>query len=154
MWSPNRRYRTSAGPQDCVITVTQVCEQLGVEVCRALPGLHALTGCDTVSSFTGKGKKAALDIVKADEDSRASILRIGKHVPPIREDLKKWRSLFVHFTMTLTVVRSMIQDTSYSAKTRIYSHTSFLPPMLPYRSIYSAQTTKPMFGNMHWMHEF
>ena len=95
-----------------VITVTQVCEQLGVEVCRALPGLHALTGCDTVSSFTGKGKKAALDIVKADEDSRASILRIGEHVPPIREDLKKWRSLFVHFTMTLTVVRSSIQDTS------------------------------------------
>ena len=71
-----------------VITVTQVCEQVGVEVCWALPGLHTLTGCDTVSSFTGKGKKAALDIVKA-EDSRASILRIGEHVPPMREDLKK-----------------------------------------------------------------
>ena len=44
-------------------------------MCQALPGLHALTGCDTVSSFAGKGKKAALDIVKADEDSRASIHR-------------------------------------------------------------------------------
>ena len=72
-----------------VINVTQVCEQLGVEVCRALPGLHALTGCDTVSSFAGKGKKAALDIVKADEDSRASIHRIGERVPPMREDLRK-----------------------------------------------------------------
>ena len=61
-----------------VINVTQVCEQLGVEVCRALPGLHALTGCDTVSSFAGKGKKAALDIVKADKDSRESIHRIGE----------------------------------------------------------------------------
>ena len=60
-----------------VINVTQVCEQLGVEVYQALPGLHVLTGCDTVSSFAGKGKKAALDIVKADEDSRASIHRIG-----------------------------------------------------------------------------
>ena len=60
--------------------------------------------CDTVSSFAGKGKKAALDIVKADEDSRASIPRIGEHVPPMREDLRKWRSSFVHFTMILTVV--------------------------------------------------
>ena len=72
-----------------VINVTQVCEQLGVAVCQALPGLHALTGCDTVSSFAGKGKKAALDIVKADEDSRASIHRIGERVPPMREDLRK-----------------------------------------------------------------
>ena len=72
-----------------VINVTLVCEQLGVEVYRALSGLHVLTGCDTVSSFAGKGKKAALDIVKADKDSRASIPRIGEHVPPMREDLRK-----------------------------------------------------------------
>ena len=136
-----------------VIPVSQVCEQLGVEVCQALPGLHALTGCDTVSSFAGKGKKVALDIVKADEGSRASILRIGERVPPMRRDLNEMEK-FVHFTMTLTVVRSTIRDTSYSAKTRIYSRTSFLPLMLPYRSIYNAQTTKPMFGSMHWMREF
>ena len=56
---------------------------------RTLPGLHVLTGCDTVSSFAGKGKKAALDIVKADEDSRASIHRIGERGPPMREDPRK-----------------------------------------------------------------
>ena len=56
---------------------------------QALTGLHVLTGCDTVSSFAGKGKKAALDVVKADENSRASIHRIGECVPPIREDLRK-----------------------------------------------------------------
>ena len=89
-----------------VITVSQVCEQVGVDVevlaCWALPGLHALTRCHTVSSFAGKGKKAALDVIKADEDSRASILRISECVPQMREDVKKWRSLFVHFTMTVT----------------------------------------------------
>ena len=72
-----------------LLTVTQVREQLGVEVYRALPGLHVLTRCDTVSSFAGKGKKAALDIVKADEDSRASIHRIGERGPPMREDPRK-----------------------------------------------------------------
>ena len=30
---------------------------------EALPGLHAFTGCDTVSSFAGKGKVKAFNIV-------------------------------------------------------------------------------------------
>ena len=29
---------------------------LGRDVCEALLGVHAITGCDTVSSFAGKGK--------------------------------------------------------------------------------------------------
>ena len=32
---------------------------LGRKKARALPLFHALTGCDTVSSFTGRGKKTA-----------------------------------------------------------------------------------------------
>ena len=92
-----------------VITITQVCVQLGFKVCRALPGLHALTECDIVSSFARKGKKAALNIVKADEDNRASIHRIGERVPPMREDLKKLRSSFVHFDVNCCKVN----DTRY-----------------------------------------
>ena len=34
---------------------------LGEEICRALPLWYALTGCDTVSSFAGRGKKTAWD---------------------------------------------------------------------------------------------
>ena len=32
---------------------------LGEETCMALPFWHALTGCDTVSHFAGRGKKTA-----------------------------------------------------------------------------------------------
>lgn len=32
---------------------------LGPEKSKALPIFHAITGCDTVSSFSGKGKKTA-----------------------------------------------------------------------------------------------
>ena len=31
-------------------------EHLTIDVCKALPYFHAFTGCDTVSSFNGKGK--------------------------------------------------------------------------------------------------
>ena len=110
-----------------VINVTQVCEQLGVEVYQALPGLHVLTGCDTVSSFAGKGKKAALDVVKADENSRASIHRIGECVPPIREDLGKMEkfvcSLYNDFSCCI------VNDTRYKLFCKIQNLQSYqLPP--------------------------
>lgn len=38
-----------------LISVPQLCEKLGPSICRVLPSLHALTGCDAVSSFAGKG---------------------------------------------------------------------------------------------------
>ena len=39
------------------IPAHQIATSLGVEKARALPMFHAFTGCDTVSSFAGKGKK-------------------------------------------------------------------------------------------------
>ena len=40
-----------------LVSIRRLCEKLGHRVCQVLPSLHALTGCDTVSSFVGKGKK-------------------------------------------------------------------------------------------------
>ena len=36
-----------------------IASQLGEVACSALPFFHALTGCDTVSAFSGVGKKSA-----------------------------------------------------------------------------------------------
>ena len=40
------------------IPVHDIKRSLG-SILRSLPFFHAFTGCDTVSSFTGKGKKSA-----------------------------------------------------------------------------------------------
>ena len=37
---------------------------LGPERCIALPFVHAFSGCDTVSSFAGRGKKTVWEIWK------------------------------------------------------------------------------------------
>ena len=71
------------------VSVSQICQTLGTEVCRILPSLHAMTGCDSVSSFAGKGKKSALDIVMADAEQRAHISTIGDNLPPKDDDLRK-----------------------------------------------------------------
>ena len=38
-----------------LVSIRQFCKKLGRRICQVLPSLHALTGCDTVSSLVGKG---------------------------------------------------------------------------------------------------
>ena len=39
------------------LLVHEIAKVLGPERCKALPMFHAITGCDTVSSFAGRGEK-------------------------------------------------------------------------------------------------
>ena len=50
---------------------------LGRNVCEALPGMHAITGCDTVSSFAGKGKLSAFQLVKKNVSFQELFARCG-----------------------------------------------------------------------------
>lgn len=53
------------------IPAHDIASQLGSRKARALPMFHAFTGCDTVSSFAGRGKKTAFAIWKSfDEVAR------------------------------------------------------------------------------------
>lgn len=44
------------------IAVHEIASSIGPLKCRALPVFHAITGCDVVSAFRGRGKKTAWDI--------------------------------------------------------------------------------------------
>ena len=52
-------------------------DSLGPDVCSALPGMHALTGCDTVSAFVGKGKVAALKLVQTNPDISTTLAKLS-----------------------------------------------------------------------------
>ena len=47
------------------------------DVCTALLGLHAMTGCDTVSAFAGRGKLSALKMVQKDESVQKMFSVLG-----------------------------------------------------------------------------
>lgn len=59
------------------IEIEQVVQCHGLEVCRCLPGLHAFTGCDSVSAFCGKGKLIPLKLVKKHPEFRELFQRFG-----------------------------------------------------------------------------
>jgi L-rhamnose isomerase len=44
------------------IPVQELCKSLNSVVCNTLPAAHAITGCDTTSSFFGIGKKSMLKV--------------------------------------------------------------------------------------------
>lgn len=61
-------------------------------VADVLPAFHALTGCDTTSSFYGKGKKTAYNIMKSKPAHIATLKAIGENftvdkLPPGVENL-------------------------------------------------------------------
>ena len=41
------------------LDMTAIGQSLGEDVCKAQPGMHVLTGCDSTSAFVGKGKRQA-----------------------------------------------------------------------------------------------
>ena len=50
------------------IPIHQYAEQLGPTLCKSLTLWFAVTGCDTVSMFNGKGKKTAWKVLRLFED--------------------------------------------------------------------------------------
>jgi hypothetical protein len=51
------------------LPVHDICHIQGPLVCKLLPAMHALTGCDTTSSFFGIGKKTVLKTLKDNIDA-------------------------------------------------------------------------------------
>lgn len=52
------------GHHQRILPIHEISSSLSPAACRTLPMFHALTGCDTVSSFAGRGKKTAWNIWK------------------------------------------------------------------------------------------
>lgn len=61
-----------------IVDVTKVAASVGLDVCGALIGLHAYTGCDTTSAFAGKGKVNALKLLTSSRQIQDTFLELGK----------------------------------------------------------------------------
>lgn len=69
----------------CLISVPRLCEKLGSRVCLVLRSLHALTGCDAVTSFAGKGMKRAFEMVRCESQFMSQSGHVLGESPPLRE---------------------------------------------------------------------
>ena len=60
------------------LDITKLRQGLGDGVCNALIGMHAYTGCDTVSAFTGRGKIGALKLITRSEHFQEVFVELGQ----------------------------------------------------------------------------
>lgn len=88
------------------IDVSDVVRMFGTQLCKSLPGLHAFTGCDSVSAFAGKGKLAPLKIVKKHRKFQVLFEQLGMEWQLSDQDF----ALLQEFTCLLYSVNSGTSD--------------------------------------------
>ena len=76
------------------VDVNALVGTLGHEVCRSLVGLHSITGTDTTSAFSGKGKQAGFHLVQTDALARKTMTLIGDKWN-VTEELQTLYEMFV-----------------------------------------------------------
>ena len=62
------------------VNVTEISNILGTIISSCLPGLHAFTGCDSVSAFAGKGKATALKLVRRQANFQQIFSEFGEQL--------------------------------------------------------------------------
>ena len=76
------------------IPVQDVCRVIGLKKSKGIPFFHAFTGCDVVSAFRGKGKKAAWQTWNVYPEASPVFTKLSMHPPVIDDKNKKfWKSL-------------------------------------------------------------
>ena len=60
------------------IDIGKLVQAIGNDICSALVGLHAFTGCDTVSAFAGRGKLGALNVLRKDRIYQETFCELGQ----------------------------------------------------------------------------
>ena len=127
---------SGASTQPKCYPVHTLSNQLSQSVRENLLSFHALIGCDTVSSFSGYGKKKCWKIFQKQPDSVSSIGRSGEL------DLIEQFVCRLYGVPTQTDVNQNFICLSKEGK----NWTCCLQPGMPSISTASEQTTKHAFG--------
>ncbi|EDO46217.1 predicted protein [Nematostella vectensis] len=102
-------FKTGYKDRVCFIPIHDAARKLGPKVCAAIPGLHALTGCDTTSGLANIGKTKPWNKFMANTDSQAHLETLGSVIPP-HEDTIKSAECFVCSLYTTSTKAGMTAD--------------------------------------------
>ena len=86
----NILFDTGTGNLKRLLNMTEIARDLGQKHSTALLGLHALTGCDTTSSFKGIGKKKPIKILQKMQNFTQVLCVLGDSWDPKE---RTWQSL-------------------------------------------------------------
>ena len=105
-----------------VVDITKVAATVGIDVCRALVGVHAYTGCDTVSAFAGKGKAKALKLLSKNKEIQDTFFKLGQESPDLMNKLEAYTSLLYAPKTSSTKINDLRYHLFCAKKGEIESH--------------------------------
>jgi len=83
----NILFDTGVGNKRRLIAVADIAACVGKDVCNALLGLHAFTGCDCTSAFVRKGKKRPYILMKSDHHFLETMQGFGSNVDNVSQSI-------------------------------------------------------------------
>ena len=111
------------------IDTAKVASAIGHQVCKALLGLHAFTGCDSISSFAGIGKVKPVKSLWKNNDFQEVFARFGEEWS-VTEELFRKMEAFVYALYGAKKRKSYVNELRYAlfcANKKVRrNHTSFL----------------------------
>ena len=116
---------TGTGNKQRFIDVNRISQKYGENICEALPGLHTFTGCDSVSTFSGKGKQSAVKVILKDEGLRETMRELGQSYT-VSEELMEKCEMYVCSLYGKS--GADVNDVRYALFCQKGSESSQLPP--------------------------
>jgi len=109
------------------IPIHEIAATLGPRKSAALPMFHAITGCDTVSSFAGIGKKTAWSTWNAYSEVTEAFEEMEHMADPISDESMEMLERFVVLMYCRTSDLSRVND----ARKQLFSQTSHTLENIP-----------------------
>ena len=106
-----QRKRTSV--RSHYIDVGRVANRLGIDLCSSLIGIHAFTGCDSVSAFAGKGKIKPVKILQQLPTYQLTFGNLGQSFDVTNQQLRELESFVCLLYLSQTTECSDINECRY-----------------------------------------
>ena len=102
------------------LPIYDTASHLGPQKAKALPMLHAITGCDTVSFFSGKGKRSAWDTWSV----FPQITDVLAELSTIPKSISEGNMLLIERFVVLFYCRTSTAMTANEARQELFSKKS------------------------------
>jgi hypothetical protein len=130
-----------------ILDVEKIAKSVGINVCRALISMHAYTGCDTVSTFAGRGRLSVLKLLSTNKDVQDACVQLGEEwdvSEQLMDTLEKFTCLLYAYNSGTMKVNDLRYHLFCAKKGELESHQ--LPPCNDcLTKMHNGLTIKPLF---------
>ena len=111
------------------VPVYEIAQQLGKNVCSALPAIHGMTGCDSTSSFKKIGKRRAFTVLVQHADSLPGLAKIGtsSSLEDSLSDARQYALLLYNFK-SLAANGGSLDEARYLTASQTDKSCIYFPP--------------------------